>query len=109
MVTQYPHYLFAVTTAEATQDERGYWSTPSQQITLLSMCREETNGAGQEVVTADGRYHKFSSLIQIPYGNLAVSEGTEVIVANDREGASIRIQGTTLKFDKGQLHSRLWL
>lgn len=109
MVRQYRHYLFAVTTDESTQDEDGYWSDEEQKAVFLSMCREETNGQGSEVQTADGTYRKFSSLIQIPKGALTIDEGTSVFVAENEDGSGVRIKGTALKFDKGELHSRLWV
>ncbi len=109
MVIQYPHYLFALTTGESIQDENGYWTEENKTIVFLSKCREETDGRGQEIQSADGTYHKFSSIIQIPKGDLMIKEGTEVYVANKEDGTDIRIKGIALKFDKGQLHSRLWL
>lgn len=109
MVKQYPHYLFSVKTSESKQGEDGYWSDGESSIELLSMCREETDGRGSEVQTADGTYRRFSSLIQIPKGSLVVEVGTIVIVSDNQDGTSIRIKGVALKFDKGQLHSRLWV
>ena len=109
MVKQYPHYLFAVMTEQSVQKENGRWSDEVQKVTFLSMCREETDGRGAEVQTADGTYRKYSSLIQIPKGDLVVTEGTSVFVSDSRDGSNIRISGIALKFDKGQLHSRLWV
>lgn len=109
MVAQYPHYLFTLTTGESMQDENGYWTDTEQQIIFLSMCREETSGRGQEVQTADGTYHKFSSIVQIPKGDLMIEEGTSIFVSDHEDGTSIRVKGAVLKFDKGQLHSRLWV
>ena len=109
MIIQYPHYLFALTTGESMQDENGYWTEEEGKIVFLGKCREETDGRGQEIQAADGTYHKFSSIIQIPKGDLMIKEGTGVYVANKEDGTDIRIKGVALKFDKGQLHSRLWL
>ena len=109
MVKQYPHYLFAVKTSESKQGEDGYWSDGESSIEFLTMCREETDGRGSEVQTADGTYRRFSSLIQMPKGTLVVEVGTSVIVSDNQDGTSIRIKGVALKFDKGQLHSRLWV
>ena len=73
------------------------------------MCREETDGRGQEVQTADGTYRKYSSIIQIPKGDLTIDDGTSVFVSDHEDGSGARIKGVALKFDKGQLHSRLWV
>ena len=59
--------------------------------------------------TADGTYRKYSSLIQMPKGALVVAPGTNVFVSDDEAGEVVRIKGVALKFDKGQLHSRLWV
>lgn len=109
VIKQYPHYLFALTTGESTQDEKGYWSDEKQQTIFLSMCREETDGRGSEIQTADGTYHKYSAIIQIPKGDLTIDEGTNVFVSDHEDGSGARIKGVALKFDKGQLHSRLWV
>lgn len=109
MVRQYPHYLFALITGESTQREDGRWSDEDQQTIFLSMCREETDGRGSEVQTADGTYRKYSSIIQIPKGDLTIDEGTSVFVSDHEDGSGARIKGVALKFDKGQLHSRLWV
>ena len=109
MVKQYPHYLFALTTGESKQDEDGFWSDDTSEISFLSMCREETDGRGSEVQTADGTYREYSSLIQIPKGSMIVEDGTSVFVSDNKDGSGVRIKGKALKFDKGQLHSRLWV
>lgn len=109
MVRQYPYYLFALITAESMQDADGYWTSEVQESVFLSVCREETEGRGAEVQTADGTYRKFSSLIQIPKGALTIEEGTSIFVAENKDGSGVRIKGVALKFDKGQMHSRLWV
>lgn len=108
-IEQYPHYLFAVETSKSYRDDDGNWISDSTTIVYKGKCREETNGKGSQIQLAGGNFHVFSSLIQIPKGANRVSEGAEVIVADDANGEEIRIKGEVLKFDKGQLHSRLWL
>lgn len=109
MVKQYPHYLFAILGGESVQDKDGNWIEPETNIQFLSMCREETDGRGNEIQVAGGTFRKFTSLIQLPKGTQAIEDGTDVFVANDADGASVRVKGVSLKFDCGQLHSRLWV
>ncbi len=113
MVKQYPHYLFALIGGKAVQNDDGVWDTlPDEDGAapkFLSACREETDGRGTEITVADGKFHKVTSLIQLPKGSPKVEIGTTVFVANDPGGADVRIKGTVLKFDNGQLHSRLWV
>jgi len=110
MVKQYPHYLFAVKSgSEATQDDNGNWSESTAINVFVSTCREETNGAGSEIQVAGGTFHRFTSLVQLPKGTQSVEVGTTIFVSNGADGSDIRIQGKVLKFDVGQLHSRLWV
>jgi hypothetical protein len=110
MVVQYPHYLFAVKAGESTQDENGDWTDPTEEsIEFISMCREETNGKGSQIQVAGGIFHVFASLIQLPKGAQSVDVGTAVFVSNNEDGSDVRIRATNLKFDSGQLHSRVWI
>ncbi|KAA6350869.1 hypothetical protein EZS27_001716 [termite gut metagenome] len=110
MVKQYPHYLFAVNSGkESVQDENGNWTESQESVELVSMCREETNGRGSEVQVAGGTFYRFTSLIQLPKGASRVEVGTSVFVAGNADGSGVRVQGRVLKFDVGQIHSRLWI
>jgi hypothetical protein len=109
-IIQYPHYLFSVTaTGESVQDENGNWTEAQESVEFVSMCREETNGQGAQIQIAGGTFYVFASLIQLPKNSPRVEIGTTVFVANDEAGSDIRIKGQSLKFDNGQLHSRLWV
>jgi hypothetical protein len=108
-VKQYPHYLFAEVTESSVQDEQGNWTEAKVSRKFLSMCREEADGRGSEFQVAGGEYHKATSLIQCPKSCPEVTKGTKVVIANDRECSSIRIEGVCLNFDPAQLHCRLWL
>ncbi|KAA6300916.1 MAG: hypothetical protein EZS26_002942 [Candidatus Ordinivivax streblomastigis] len=110
MITQYPHYLFALLAgSESVQDSDGDW-IPSETIReLISVCREETNGRGSEIQVAGGIFHRFASLVQLPKAAPRVEVGTSVFIANNADGSSVRITGSVLKFDAGQIHSRLWI
>lgn len=113
---QYPHYLYVrATDIDSTQDSNGDWvdqtevNASGETATFHSMCREETNGAGSEVQTAGGIFHKFSSLIQLPKGTPKIQDGSPVIISNDEAMTDIRIRGSVLKFSADQLHCRLWV
>jgi len=113
-IVQYPHYLFAVNAGgDSVQDENGNWSDAETTTIFLSACREETDGRGSEIQVAGGTFHRFTSLIQLPKGkgvcNTPVQVGSTIFVANDADGTDIRIQGVVLKYDVGQIHSRLWV
>lgn len=109
MIKQYPHFLFVITEEEAHQDDEGNWIGNSESVDFYAVCREETDGRGQEVQTAGGVFRQFSSTIFLPKGTKKIEEGKTIFVSNDLSGSDIRIKGQVLKFDVGQLHSRLWL
>lgn len=122
---QYPHYLYKYTNEEAVQAANGSWQASEAKWVLHSVCREETNGKGTQIQTANGRFVTFASLIQIPKGVERIPEGVEIVVADKPLEPSqllnqhiteeakilgvIRISGECLKFDKGRLHCRLWV
>ena len=95
---------------EAHQDGDGNWVQPdAAEPEMVSICREETNGRGNEIQVGNGVFFKYSSLIQMPKGVKQILEGSTVFVSNDQAGSDVRIKGTVLKFDSGQLHCRMWL
>ena len=109
-IEQYKHYLFAVVGGEATKDESGAWTDDTEEhLVFLSRCREEADGRGTEINVGGGKFHKVTSLIQLPKGAPIVENGAPVLVANSPDGDNIRIQGVCLKFDPAQLHSCLWV
>lgn len=108
-IIQYPHYLFSIETTEAHRDENGNWIEEQTNHVFKGKCREETNGKGSQIQLAGGTFHVFSSLIQLPKGTDKIKEGSKVLITDDPSAEEVRIEGEILKFDKGQLHSRLWL
>jgi hypothetical protein len=110
LIEQYPHYLFAILSGgESAQDKNGNWITPEPTVVYVSRCREEPPGRGTKLQVAGGAFHSFSAVVQLPKGGKKVAVGTTVIVSNDASCEDIRIQGETLGFDEGQLHSMLYL
>lgn len=106
---QYPHYLFLMIPGSSHQDENGNWVRTETETVYLGRCREETDGKGSEVQIAGGAFRRYTSLIQLPKGTKHIDDGSNVIVSNDQSGSDVRIEGTSLKCDVGQLHTRLWL
>lgn len=123
---QYPQYLYALQhNGESVQLPNGSWETPAAAWELKAACREETNGKGLTIQTADGKTRVFASLIQLPKGTAKIPEGTQVIVTREEvevsqlanadfvEAAKVTglvvVTGTCEKFDLGRLHCRLWI
>lgn len=123
---QYPQYLYALQhNGESVQLPNGSWETPAAVWELKATCREETNGKGSTIQTADGETRVFASLIQLPKGTAKIPEGTQVIVTREEVEVSqlantdfveaakatglVVVTGTCEKFDPGRLHCRLWI
>lgn len=108
---QYPHFLFARQPSESTQDENGSWITAPASWTLVSMCREQTNGKNTVIYGSDGLAYVFNSVVFMPksadLSNL--NDGAEIIISNTQSIDSKRVKGIVKKIDCGQLHNRLWL
>lgn len=110
MSHQYPHYLFKLVPGASVKGDDGGWTKVPDSWVLHSECREETNGKGSQINTADGKAVLFSSTVYLPAGTSRIPEGTEVLVneASDRSGLT-RVQGRVLKCDLHQLNGRLWV
>ncbi|MDR1459789.1 MAG: hypothetical protein LBI60_06215 [Bacteroidales bacterium] len=128
MVTtyQYPQYLYALHTEEATQNPNtGSWEAIPAVWELKIICREETNGKGHTVTTSGGETVVFASLIQIPAGTPRINEGTQIAILREEtdpenlldddfveqskiEGLIVA-SGKCMKYDFGRLHCRLWI
>ena len=122
---QYPQRLYAKTIQEAIQLPNGSWQPETEVWALTASCREETNGKGTQISTADGRVLAFSSLIHLPKGTPKVDEGKQIIIAteeldtdqlNDMDYINaakllgvIVASGQVLKCDVGRLHTRIWI
>lgn len=123
---QYPQYLYALQhVGESVQLPNGSWDEPAAAWVLKAACREETNGKGSTIQTADGKTRVFASLIQMPKGTARIAEGTQVVVtreevdvtqlsnidfiASAKETGIVVVMGTCEKFDSGRLHCRLWV
>ena len=111
MVKQYPHFLFVlVSGGTSVQDSEGNWIASQSTWRMHSVCREETNGKGQQIVGADGKATVYSSAVYLPKSAGSIAEGTEIFISNENsENGPKRAKGTCLKFSVGQLSSRLWL
>lgn len=106
---QYPHFLYSDVLSESTRDDDGNWSIQTPVPTILSACREETDGRGSEVQSADGNFRKYTSIIYLPKSAADVLEGTVVYVRNSESDTANRIKGPVIKFDRGQLNCRIWV
>ena len=105
VVKQYPHYLYAWHSTGATRAENGDFIPGRGSWTFHTMCREETNGKGEEIYTADQKAYKFAALVQMPVGTPRIPEGTCVMVSDqplpDIEIGIADIEGSALEDSDG--------
>lgn len=106
MVTQYPYTLEEYQVADAVLGTTGDWSQPDATWVAVSVCRDEGNGGGRLVKLTDGTAIVYSALIQLPKTCPDIPTGARVRVLHETE---TRLEGTVLRFQKDQLHSRLWV
>ena len=122
---QYYEYLYALQVEDSGQTANGSWTKGGEAWQLKAACREETNGKGSTIQTADGRILVFSSLIQLPKGTERINEGTKVVVTREpvdvaellnvdfikaaKASGLIVASGTCEKYDSGRLHCRMWI
>jgi hypothetical protein len=110
MIKQYPHILYTIQPAEnSTRDDEGNWISGSPDDIKISECREIPDGRGKEVIGADGKHHVYSSMIFLPASCPEIPEGTVIYVKASEAATKKRIEGPVLKFDQGQMHSRIWV
>lgn len=122
---RYYQYLYTLDTGESVQQPNGSWKEAESAWKLTAVCREETNGKGTTIQTADREDYLFSSLIQMPKGTPVISEGTEIVVTREevepsqllkpgfietaKQTGLVVVFGTCQKFDYGRLHCRMWI
>lgn len=122
---QYPQRLYTKTIQEAIQLPNGSWQPEMEIWSLTAACREETNGKGTQINTADGQVLAFSSLVQLPKGTPKIDEGKQIIIAIEdldinqlnntdyvtaaTQAGTIVANGIVLKCDAGRLHTRIWI
>lgn len=122
---QYYQYLYVLNNDEAVKLPNGSWDNNVKAWELKAACREETNGKGATIQTADRKDLVFASLIQLPKGTPKINEGTEIVVTSEEVDtnqllepgfiASAKITGLVVvtgvcqKFNLGRLHCRMWI
>ncbi|MET7253575.1 hypothetical protein [Dyadobacter fermentans] len=106
MVRQYPYILQVLTLTGGGFDDEGNPIPSVELYTDYAKCRDEANLGGNQINLTDGTAHVYESLIQLPKGTLPVETGRSIRVM---DGNIVRVKSTVKRFQKDQLHSRLWV
>jgi hypothetical protein len=107
MVSQYPYTLYVLTTTAVTFDSNGNAVKGTTSWVEWGKCRDEANSKGQTINLVDGKASVFDSLIQAPRNISGLIPGLKVEV-KDKAG-SLRLSGTVKRFQKDQMHCRIWV
>lgn len=108
MVEQYPYFLHHLITVEAVFDEStATWTDGTEEWIEATKCRDEMNGGGGKITTADGEVYVFGAVVYMPFGVSGIKPGDKIKVI-DNDG-NIRVSGDVKNFSKGQLNSKLWV
>lgn len=108
MVKQYPYSLYELKVIDSVYDENtGGYTEAKEEWVFVSKCRDEANGGGGKIVTADGETYVFGATVYMPKSTTNVLLNAMIKVED--ESGSIRLQGQNKLFKPEQLHSRLWV
>lgn len=107
MVAQYPYYLFVMTVSGPSFDPNGNAVKPTTSWVEWGKCRDEANSKGQSINLVDGKAFVFDSLIQAPKNISGLAPDTKIQV-RDKDGF-VRISNTVKRFQKDQMHCRIWV
>lgn len=107
MVAQYPYYLFVLSVPPVAFDANGNAIKGTTAWVKWGKCRDEANSKGQTINLVDGKAHVYDSLIQAPKGITGLLHGTKIEV-RDKDGL-VRVSGTVKRFQKDQMHCRIWV
>lgn len=108
MVKQFPYTLKVLKKTEAVYDEEsGNFIPGSEKWICVSQCRDEGNGGGGKIVTADSEVYVYGAVIYLPKSCPNVDLGAKIQVV-DKDG-NVRLSGDNKLFKKEQMHARLWL
>ncbi|MCF2498398.1 hypothetical protein [Dyadobacter chenhuakuii] len=106
MVKQYPYILQVLQLTGGGFDGDGNPIPSTEEFVDHAKCRDEANSAGKQINLVDGSALVFDSLIQLPKGPALIEVGSMVRVMEENV---VRVKGTVKRFQKDQLHSRLWV
>jgi len=106
VVRQYPYTLQVLQLTGGGFDGDGNPIPSTEEYVNHSKCRDEANLGGNVINLVDGTAHVFESLVQLPKGTGPVEVGKSIRVM---EGNVVRVKSTVKRFQKDQMHSRLWV
>lgn len=122
MVEQYPRYVYALSGGEAELGDDGIFRAVEPVLALVCKGRDETNGKGTTITTADGRAIQFAATVYMPKDTKHIAEGAEIVIATKEltaqeletphdllQTGAVTIISKCYRFSRGQLNCRMWI
>ena len=104
-MVQYPDNIVITTSASASQNASGIWTSGATGSYSLD-CRAEVNGTGKRIPSDDGALIDYSFQVFLPVMTTVIPPGSDFVLTALSNGA---ITGKVKRSSNGQLNSRLWL
>ena len=102
---QYPDNIAITTSASASQNASGVWTSGATGSYSLD-CRAEVNSAGKRTTSADGALIDYSFLVFLPVMTTVIPPNSDFVLTALNNGT---ITGQVKRASNGQLNSRIWL
>jgi len=104
-MNQYPDSIVITTSASASQNASGVWTTGATGSYSLD-CRAEVNGAGKRIASSDGALVDYSFQVFLPVMTTVIPPDSDFVLTALSNGT---ISGKVKRSSNGQLNSRIWL
>ena len=108
MFRQYPYNLHKLQVSEERFTENGFPTAGDSLWVFVTICRNiASGGSGKKTSDEAGTNFKYNYTIVAPRYMADIAENTRIKVT-DEEG-NIRFEGSVLRFERTQLHCRIWV
>lgn len=106
----YPYRLYILKTEKVVFDDMGFVSeSKSESFEFHSKCRDYPNKTGADTIidVETKKLLRYSAMIMLPLDCEAISPNTQIEV-RDKEGR-LRLSAYVIRFERNQLHCRIWV
>lgn len=106
----YPYRLYILKTEKAVFDDMGFiGSHESKDFQFHSQCRDYPNKTGADTIidTETKKIVRYSAMIMLPLDCKAINPNTQIEI-RDKENR-VRLSANVIRFERNQLHCRIWV
>lgn len=91
-------------TIDSSLNENGDWVSNGEGWKDVGVCRDEASES--KINTVDNEVYIVSAIIYAPLSTPNVDRGTKIRVVN---GDEVRLEKELVRFEKSQMHVRIWI